>query len=64
MTVSELIQELARFPQGAEILCTWEGVLRDITPETLYQAKDGGVLIDADENAYKEKFLNGSMRTR
>jgi hypothetical protein len=58
MTVSELIQELSRFPPNAVVYCTWEGVVRDLG---VYAAKDGTVLIDGDGEHYRDGFESGEI---
>jgi hypothetical protein len=53
MTIHELIELLQQYNQEAEIVATWEGM--DV-PFDVYQAADGRVMIDADNNHYKVKW--------
>lgn len=59
MKVAELIAELQRFPIEAEVVGTFEGVIRDIT---VYQAKSGTVMLDVDDCVYRDAFESGSRK--
>jgi len=50
MTVQELITELRQFDPHADVMGTWESVIR---PLAVYTAADGRVLIDADSCSYQ-----------
>lgn len=63
MTKKELVECLDAFPNEARVLITWEGLVVEIGPDNIYQAKSGDVLIDADNNYYKEKFQSGDLPT-
>lgn len=57
MTVDELITCLSTFDRSAEVLVTWEGVLRSLDPSLVYKrGGDGAVLIDGDDGHYKKMW--------
>jgi len=61
MKLTELIavlsDRLAR--QGdLDVEVTWEGIFREITQDHIYRSRDNKILIDADDNAYKKKFIH------
>jgi len=56
MKVSELVKQLKSFNPDGIIEITWEGIFRDIEKKSIYQAQDGTVIIDADENRYKGRI--------
>ena len=62
MKVMELIEALNKYPQNLEVLITWESTFSDLDNEKIYQAKDGTVILDADENFYKERIMSGELR--
>lgn len=53
LTVRDLVVALQNENQNALVVATWEGVLRAIT---VYHAKDGTVLIDADHGYSHSDF--------
>ena len=53
MKIHELIDLLRQYNQEAEVVATWEGM--DV-PFDVYQAADGRVMIDADNNRYKLRW--------
>ena len=59
MKVKELIKLFQEHNQDEEVRVTWEGIFRDIEEENIYLAANGKVIIDADENCYKQKIKNG-----
>jgi hypothetical protein len=60
MKIIDLIVALEDYDFDENVLVTFEGITRDIS---VYQAKDSTVLIDADDNFYKEDFLSGKKTT-
>ena len=60
MTIQELIIELSKYDPNEKIIATWEGTTMEFS---VYQAKDGTVLIDADDDFYKEKFVSGEWNS-
>lgn len=59
MKVKELIKILQRHNQDEEVSVTWEGIFRDIEEDNIYLAANGKVIIDADENCYKQHIERG-----
>lgn len=57
-TVKDLIDELSRYDEDSRIMVTFEGITRWFS---IYQAKDGTILIDADGEFYKDKFVSGEF---
>jgi hypothetical protein len=53
LTVRDLVVALQNEDQDALVVATWENVLRAIT---VYHAKDGTVLVDADHGDYRSDF--------
>ena len=53
MTVQELIDRLQQFNPDANMFATWEGTTQ---PFDVYEAADGQVVIDADNNSYQCKW--------
>jgi hypothetical protein len=53
MEVHELSTVLQQFDQDAEVIATWEGLLRDVE---VYRAADGRIIIDADGGNYRERL--------
>jgi len=58
MTVAELIEALSKYPRDADVLVTWEGTTNE---PSVYQAKSGTILIDGDNEFYREEFENGGL---
>ena len=58
MTVAELIAELAKQDQSQPVICTWEGIFRE---PSVYVAKNSTVIIDADDDHYREDIESGRM---
>ena len=59
MRISELIEVLRLRQQthgDVEVEVTWEGVIREIGPDSIYKSRRGALYIDADDNFYKERF--------
>ena len=59
MKVSELIEVLAdrlAVHGDRKVLVTWEGIFRDLDSSHVFLGKIGALLLDADENTYKEKM--------
>lgn len=44
----------------ARVMVTWEGTTHDLSQDNIYIAIDGRLIIDADDNHYKERFVNGN----
>lgn len=61
MTIRQLLDALESFPLDATVVGTWEGTVREIS---IYQAKDGTVLIDADGEFYRNRFESGEWTGR
>jgi len=59
MRVHELIRALQQFNHDAEVVGTWEGVLRDLS---VYRAADGRILVDADYEHYRTYFQRTPVR--
>jgi hypothetical protein len=59
--VRELIEELKKYDPEADLAATWEGIVRGVT---VYQSKDGVVLIDADSGFYRDDFVSGRHEAR
>lgn len=57
MLVKELIQKLLEFDQEAEVIGTWEGITMKLD---VYRAFNGRIMVDADENSYKEHWQRPS----
>jgi hypothetical protein len=63
MTNAELIAELQKYPSDIQVVFTWEGIIRRTRPHYIYMSKDGRLVLDADENTYKERFVSGERST-
>lgn len=50
MIICELVNMLQQYHPTTEVVATWEGLEENID---VYQAADGRVMIDADNNRYK-----------
>lgn len=61
MKVGELKILLEKYPSETTVMVTWEGVYRTIKPSNLYLAANGKLMIDADDNAYKEDITSGKL---
>ena len=59
MKVKKLIEILQTFPSNAFIEVAWEGIFRDIEKNNVYIHEDGTILIDADNNRYKNRIMKG-----
>lgn len=60
MTVQELIDMLQQFNPDASMFATWEGITCSFD---VYEAADGQVVIDADNNYYKSKWQKQNVET-
>lgn len=58
MTVKELIHLLTQYPDDEPVIATWEGITREIS---IYRAKDGAVIVDADDEHYRTRFESGEF---
>lgn len=58
MTTEELIEQLKLYP-GRTVVITWEGTANEIGPENIYLAHDGRLILDADDNFYRERIIRG-----
>lgn len=56
MTVSELLEALAKYPAEANVVVTWESTFHE---PSIYVAKNGTVIIDADGDFYREDIEAG-----
>jgi hypothetical protein len=60
MTIDELLSELTRRKAlhggGTTVMVTWEGITKQIDPDSIYFGKYNELLIDADGNYYKTAF--------
>ncbi len=57
MKVHELVDELLKYDLDAEVKVTWEGCIIPLNQSNVYvHSENGDVLIDADNNDYKERF--------
>jgi hypothetical protein len=61
--VGELIKELGKFPPSARVRITWEGMSKSIFAGNIYQVPTGEVLLDGDDNTYKEAYMSGKYPT-
>lgn len=61
MTVAELIAALTAYPPEADVLVTWESTFHDVS---VYQAKNGAVIIDGDGDFYRERIESGGIEAR
>ena len=64
MKLNELIEILQKIQnenqeKEIEVETTWEGIFRNVNEDNIYFHKDGRLLIDADNNFYKEDFQKG-----
>jgi len=59
MKIKELIKKLSEYDPEARIVATWEG---QTCYFDLYESRDGTILIDADDNFYKDKFVSGEKK--
>lgn len=59
MTVIELIEKLNDLKGDARVLATWEGTVQELS---VYVAKDGTVMIDADQEVYRKDFESGRLK--
>jgi hypothetical protein len=57
-TVQQLIEALSRFPADAPVIGTWEGQAEAVS---VYQAKNGTVIIDVDADNYRHLFEGGQL---
>ncbi len=62
MTVRQLAETLHYMEPDAIVMVTWEGITRNISDDSIYEANDGTVLIDGDMNHYNERFLSGEKK--
>ena len=58
-TVKELQEVLSMMPTNAPITGTWQGTFNDVS---VYQAKDGGVVIDLDQEFYRAEIESGQIK--
>ncbi len=56
MSISELIDILKTYPKEMKVMFTWESTLKDLRKENIYEAKNGALYLDADNNSYKREF--------
>jgi hypothetical protein len=56
MKIGDVIKILEDYDWEEEVMVTFEGITRYFS---IYQAKDGTVLIDADGDFYKDDFVSG-----
>lgn len=67
MKVKDLIQRLLEMSpnQEHEVRITWEGVFQHIDDDSLYWGQnsygDDIVVIDADDNFYKDRITSGKL---
>ncbi len=61
MKVQDLISELSKYDPNEDIIATWEGITREIS---VYQAKDGTIMLDVDDNSFKEEFISGEWNPK
>jgi hypothetical protein len=61
MKVSQLRELLDNYPDSAQVLVTWEGIFRRVNSKHVYRAPNGTVVIDADDNHYKNRILSGEL---
>lgn len=59
-TIERFIEELKKYPQTAMVNITWEGTTSPICEENMYMSKRGWLMLDADENFYKDRYQKGS----
>lgn len=64
MTVRELIVELQAYDQDRSVLVTWEGIFRGLTAASVYPSPHGPVVIDADNNYYRDIIVAGKLSPR
>ncbi|MBU0598950.1 hypothetical protein KKF61_08270 [Patescibacteria group bacterium] len=64
MNVKELKLLLNNYSESASVLGTWEGIFSEIDEDNLYIAPNGIVVIDLDDNAYKDVILSGKLVPR
>lgn len=57
-TVKEMQIVLSRMPSDAKILGTWQGMFWGVG---VYQSKNGSLIIDLDENLYREQIESGEL---
>jgi hypothetical protein len=65
MKVHELVDILLYGKQDVEVKVQWEGIFVDITPDRIYHAHNGKLVIDADESGdlmYKDRIVSGDLR--
>jgi hypothetical protein len=58
-TVGELIEVLKEFDPKTPIKVTWEGTIQTLFKDSLYLSYNNVLMIDADNNDYKEVFQLG-----
>ena len=61
MTIQQLIDRLKQEDSNATVAVTWEGIIRHIDDDSIYRTPKGLVLIDADDNFYKEDWQSGEI---
>jgi hypothetical protein len=64
LSVKDLIRSLWGQDPEAKVMITYEGVTRAITAGSVYRAADGTVLLDGDDNHYKDRYVSGEYKTR
>ncbi len=55
-TVGELIEALKEFDPKTPFKVTWEGTIQTLFKDSLYLSCNNYLMIDADNNDYKEVF--------
>jgi hypothetical protein len=60
MSVQDLIDVLSQHDPNARVQITWESTVHDLTPDHIYVAKDGRVMLDGDGCFYKDSFMRGA----
>lgn len=57
MTVDDLIVQLQMYPSEAEIKVVWDSIVREIDHDNIYMSDAGLLVIDADNNLYKDEYV-------
>ena len=60
MSVGQLMDLLSKYPNEMKVLFTWEGIIKPIYKNNIYEDIHASLLLDADSNFYKEGFAKDS----
>lgn len=57
LTVGELIAELQKYPSDMKVCTTWESTKHSLIHSNIYYSYWDCLFIDADENFYRDRYI-------